>query len=906
MKVVCLECGTDYDAGEAAAVCPSCRTPMSQFVHVPTTPGGTTKFEAHRDNVTPLTDTPRKTSPTPESEIPAPEKVGKYEILGRAGAGGMGVVYKARDRELDRIVALKVMIAGEHATAETIQRFQREAKSAARLGHPNIVHVYDVGVDPTGLYYFAMEYIDGSGLDKLIKDQGFEPKAAARVCQQLASALQYAHEQGIIHRDLKPANVMVDRGGTPRLTDFGLAKSMADEQSLTRPGEIMGTACYMPPEQACGMSGVDTRSDIYSLGAVLYEMLTRRPPFVGETVVAILRRVEEDDPEPPTRLIDNLPRDLETICLKAMAKEKERRYATAGEMSADLQRFIEGQPIAAQRSSIFYRSTKWARRNPAAVTAMLMTVAGVALFAFLLSRPGPPAPPRPPPVDPGPDKLAMRKAAEPFYRQGDSEAGKARRFRRAEDRANRQEVYRKAQALLDRAIEAFPEYADAYYLRGVIDLALNQHVRAMEDFDKALHYDPAIADAYYERVMLRLREVEQKIVRGLLFTRPEDASELFAAEKKLVAADIASIRKIGIKLEKALVAEAYAMDVFRDEGDAIARLDEALQHDPTFADALVLRAILRMKSGEADALKAALEDLNAAVSYDANNQKAYKVRAGLHLQMERPEAAMKDLDEMVAIAPDEGQSYLDRAIVLMNREQGARDRRRIKSDLEMAVKLDPKNPTARFLDAVSVLSMPTSMTKETVQFCRSELEIAIAADPGYVPAHAFRMVCDQLLFDEAALKQHCDEFDRRFESIAQKQRDRVKNGVTLLANAIRQRLKTSQTQMLFDQGCDLLAAAEHAEAEKKFRDVLERLRDPLLVSREGLDVRTARELRSKAHYNLGCVHSLRRELDAALVELEAAFKLDASLSEHVNEDQDLEALRDDPRFARLVKRYRKE
>ena len=906
MKVVCLECGNDYDAGEAASICPSCHTPMSQFVHVPTEPGGTTKFEAHHDNVTPLTDTPRKTSPTPDSEIPTPEKVGKYDILGRAGAGGMGVVYKARDRELDRIVALKVMIAGEHATAETIQRFQREAKSAARLGHPNIVHVYDVGVDSTGLYYFAMEYIDGSGLDKLIKDQGFEPRAAARICQQLASALQYAHEQGIIHRDLKPANGMVERGGTPRLTDFGLAKSMADEQSLTRPGEIMGTACYMPPEQACGMAGVDQRSDIYSLGAVLYEMLTRRPPFVGETVVAILRRVEEEDPEPPTRLIENLPRDLETICLKAMAKEKERRYATAAEMASDLQRFAEGQPIAAQRSSIFYRSTKWARRNPAAVTAMAMTVLGVALFAFLLSRPGPTPPPRPPPIDPGPDKHAMQKAAEPFYRQADSEVGKARRFRRAEDRANRQEVYRKAQALLDRAIEAFSEYSDAYFLRGMIELALNQHVRAMDDFDKALQYDPSIADAYYERVMLRLREVEQKILRGAPFTRPEDAGELFASDKALVAKDIAAIQKIALKPEKAFVAEAYAMDVFRDAGDAVARLDEALKHDPTFADALVLRAILHMKTGEPAAMKAALEDLDAAVSYDVNNQRAYKVRAGLHLQMERPEAAMKDLDEMVAIAPGEGQSYLDRAIVLLNRERGARDRKRIKSDLEMAVKLDPKNPTARFLDAVSILSMPTSMTKETVQFCRSELEIAIKADPGFVPAHAFRMVCDQLLFDETAFKEHFEEFERRFDAIAQKQRDRVKNGITLLANAIRQRVRTSQTQLLFDQGCDLLGGAEHAEAEEKFREVLRRLDDPMLVSREGLDARAARDLRAKSHYNLGCIHSLRRELDAALAELEVSFKLDGSLTDHVDEDQDLEPLRGDPRFARLVKRYRKE
>ncbi len=894
MKVVCLECGTDCDVKEGETLCPTCKTPLSQFVNVASTAG----FQRGAENVTPMTDGGGGKT----TEMRVPEKVGRYVILGRAGAGGMGVVYKARDPELDRIVALKVMIAGEHATADTIQRFQREAKAAAKLSHPNIVHVYEVGVDPSGLYYFAMEFVDGAALDRLVKDSGFDAAGAARIARDLARALQYAHEQGVIHRDLKPANVMIDRGGAPRLTDFGLAKAMGDEQSLTRAGEILGTACYMPPEQASGMTGVDQRSDIYSMGAILYEMLTRRPPFVGETVVAILRKVEDEDPVLPSEIGLRVPRDLETICFKAMAKEKDRRYASAAEMAEDLDRFLQGMPIAAQRSSILYRSTKWARRHPAAFTAVLMTLAGALIVGALLARPAtPPVVPIPP--DPGPDKHALLKQAEPFYRSALADVEKARRFIRPGDRRTRQEVYRRAQASLDKAVEKFREYADAYHLRGLVDLRLNQPVRAMDDFNHALKCDPTITDAYFERVQLRLREVDDKILRGVPFVDPSTASDMFSAEKKLILEDIAAIRKTGQKPERAFVAEAGLIKAFRDSGDPIALLDEALKLDPTLADALVLRASLVMAKGGKERLEAALEDLNAAIRYDANNQGAFKTRAGVHLALNQADQALKDLDEMVAIAPDEGQSYLDRAIVLGN--WSGSKRRQMREDLQMAVKLDPRNPTARFLEGVDRLRQPGVLTAETVKQCRLAFEIAIAEDPSFVPAYAFRLICDNVLFDEAFQK-HLDEFNKAFAHVSEQQRSGVQLAVGHIATSLRERMQTPATRGMFDAACEDLKDGEYADAEAVFRDVLRRLDDPLIMSREGLDVRRQRELRSKTHYNLGCLHALRKEADPALASLESAFRLDPDLAKHADEDPDLEGLRDDPRLAALMKRFGKE
>jgi serine/threonine protein kinase/Flp pilus assembly protein TadD len=360
------------------------------------------------------------------------ESLGPYELLEGIGRGGMGVVYKAFHPELKRTVALKVLIAGEDASDEAITRFHREAEAVARLGHhPNIVPVYDIG--QTGrLHYFAMHYVTGQSLDKVIDGGTLDPRGAAEVTLKLAGALQHAHENGIVHRDIKPANVIMatpegegadgaPEGGSggngegengpaappigpsspgtdgttasPMLTDFGLAKDVAAESSMTRSGMTLGTPQYMPPEQADGrVSDVDERSDIYSLGATLYEMLTLLPPFTGETPISVIRQVVTEDPVPPSKLNGDVDKDLETICLKSLAKEPARRYQTGREFAEDLGRYLGGSPIEARPVSVWEKIAKKMRRHRGvsitAVAALILLLAGavVALAVVLGSE----------------------------------------------------------------------------------------------------------------------------------------------------------------------------------------------------------------------------------------------------------------------------------------------------------------------------------------------------------------------------------------------------------------------------------------------------------------------------------------------------------------------------------------
>jgi tetratricopeptide (TPR) repeat protein/tRNA A-37 threonylcarbamoyl transferase component Bud32 len=319
--------------------------------------------------------------------------VAGYQILGELGRGGMGVVYKARQRKLNRVVALKMVLAGAHAGALQLSRFQTEAEAVARLQHPNIVQIYEVG-EHDGLPFCSLEFIDGDSLSKKIAGKPQPPREAAEVSELLALAMAAAHERGIIHRDLKPANVLLTKDGVPKITDFGLAKRLEEDSSQTKSGTLLGTPSYMSPEQARG----DTRdvgplSDLYALGAILYELLTGRPPFVGETMLETVFQVRHEEPVPPTRLNPKVPRDLETICLKCLQKEPHKRYPNCAALAEDLHRFQAGEPIRARPVGRAERLWRWCRRNPrvaslsAAVAVLLVAVlTGVAVLLVRLSR----------------------------------------------------------------------------------------------------------------------------------------------------------------------------------------------------------------------------------------------------------------------------------------------------------------------------------------------------------------------------------------------------------------------------------------------------------------------------------------------------------------------------------------
>jgi len=299
---------------------------------------------------------------------------GDYELLEEIAAGGMGIVYKARQRSLSRIVAVKMILKGTFAREQDVKRFRAEAEAAANLQHPAIVAIHEVGLH-RGHHYFSMDYVDGRSLAELAREQPLSAPHAAEYIRDVAEAVHYAHQQGTLHRDLKPSNILIDRQGRVRITDFGLAKKIASDSDLTLTGQILGTPSYMPPEQASGRrSLVAAGSDIYSLGAVLYELLTGRPPFRGESPVQTLRQVETLDPVPPRLLNPATPRDLETICLKCLEKEPQKRYGTAQLLADDLGRYLRMEPILARPISHPARAWRWCRRN-SVVAGLVATVA---------------------------------------------------------------------------------------------------------------------------------------------------------------------------------------------------------------------------------------------------------------------------------------------------------------------------------------------------------------------------------------------------------------------------------------------------------------------------------------------------------------------------------------------------
>ena len=310
--------------------------------------------------------------------------IGDYELIEEIGRGGMGVVFRARQITLSRTVALKTNLAGQFASEPELQRFRIEAESVAHLDHPNIVPIYEVG-EHDGHPYFSMRLIDGGNLSHRLKPPGQALRNGLQLLVKVARAVHYAHQNGVLHRDLKPANILIDAKGEPFVSDFGLAKRAQEEVHVTLSGTVLGTPSYMAPEQARGRP-LTTAADIYSLGAILYEMLTGCPPFQADTPLETMRKLVEEEPERPGAINRAVDRDLETICLKCLEKEAARRYPSADVLADDLERWLRHEPIVARSSNSWERSGKWSRRNPAraflsAVVALLVS-AGVPLVLW--------------------------------------------------------------------------------------------------------------------------------------------------------------------------------------------------------------------------------------------------------------------------------------------------------------------------------------------------------------------------------------------------------------------------------------------------------------------------------------------------------------------------------------------
>jgi formylglycine-generating enzyme required for sulfatase activity/serine/threonine protein kinase len=415
-QVQCTHCGKTFPLPAAAEQRPSGAT--TQTLAVEAVAAGMTAnlaLTVSPVGLRPLdTSFPQARAATGIAGKAAPAIPG-YEILEELGRGGMGVVYKARQLSLNRIVALKMILAGPHADPQLLARFRVEAEAIARINHPNIVQIYEVG-QHKDTPFLTLEFLEGGSLSRRLDATPQPARWCAEICEKLARAVHAAHQQGIIHRDLKPANVLLassgsnsgrgttvpkvspmpDRGKAgeggaqsplarsdePKLTDFGLAKRIESADGLTVTGQVVGTPSYMSPEQAEGNSRLlGPKSDVYSLGAILYEMLTGRPPLKGPTHLATLHQVKHDDPLAPRRLQPGIPRDIETICLKCLQKEPTKRYSSAEDLAEDLRRFLSNETIVARPAGSLERGVKWARRRPA--VAALGVVSALTLTGFI-------------------------------------------------------------------------------------------------------------------------------------------------------------------------------------------------------------------------------------------------------------------------------------------------------------------------------------------------------------------------------------------------------------------------------------------------------------------------------------------------------------------------------------------
>lgn len=319
----------------------------------------------------------------PDHSLPA---IPGYAVIRVIDEGGMGVVYEARQDGLGRRVAIK-MVSRPRQAAVALARFKAEAEAAARLQHPNFIQVYEVG-ESGERPYFSMEYVDGGSLAQRLAGKPLDARRAAELAETLAHAIQAAHERGIVHRDLKPPNIMFTAEGVLKIADFGLAKRMDGVADHTQTGEVLGTPSYMAPEQAEGRrKEIGPATDVYALGAVLYEMLTGRPPFKGGTPLESLRQVTTHEPTPPSALSPAVPRDLEAICLKCLEKAPARRYASARELAKDLRRFLDGLPVLASPGGVVRRTWKWLRRRPRGVAVGVIVLAAAALLLWSLFTP---------------------------------------------------------------------------------------------------------------------------------------------------------------------------------------------------------------------------------------------------------------------------------------------------------------------------------------------------------------------------------------------------------------------------------------------------------------------------------------------------------------------------------------
>src|SRR5438876_2762188 len=395
---ICRKCGARIFANAPEGLCPRCVLKTALAMPSELVAGDDSSAVALAK-----ADDPRHTNKLVGDALPTPlnkktaqaaellGELGDYELLEEIGRGGQGVVFRARQKSLNRTVALKVISLGQWASKAHLKRFRLEAEAAAHLEHPGIVPIHEVG-ERDGQCYFSMKFVEGGQLDEVVKHTPISIRQAVELIAKVARTVHYAHEHGILHRDIKPGNILLDKRGEPHLTDFGLARLVESESTVTRTLEVLGTPSYMAPEQAAGNNTNLTKAtDVYGLGAVLYQLLTSHPPLAGGTTYETIKLLLEAEPRPPRLWNPKIDRDLSTICLKCLEKNPQRRYSSALALAEDLERWLKHEPIQARRTGVVARGKKWLQRNPtaagmAALSLALITAVGVIVWKSDLFR----------------------------------------------------------------------------------------------------------------------------------------------------------------------------------------------------------------------------------------------------------------------------------------------------------------------------------------------------------------------------------------------------------------------------------------------------------------------------------------------------------------------------------------
>src|SRR5438874_4457991 len=380
---LCRKCGAEIFADAPEGLCTAClfETGLDLLARPSVAPGDDCAPVENVESSDANAALRVKKAPRPAKTL---ANFGDYELLEEIGRGGQGVVYRAHQKSLNRTVALKVIGLGHWATQAHLKRFRLEAEAAASLEHPGIVPIHEVG-ERDGSCYFSMKFIEGGQLDEMVRHEPMPIRRAVELIAKVARTIHYAHERGILHRDIKPGNILLDAKGEPHLTDFGLARLVETESTVTRTMEVLGTPSYMAPEQAGGNNTkLTSATDVYGLGAVLYQLLTGQPPFAGGTTYETIRLLLDTEPRPPRLLNPKIDRDLSTICLKCLEKDPRRRYSSALSLAEDLERWVKHEPIQARHTGVFARGAKWVRRNPTSALLAASLIAMVAAAGWIV------------------------------------------------------------------------------------------------------------------------------------------------------------------------------------------------------------------------------------------------------------------------------------------------------------------------------------------------------------------------------------------------------------------------------------------------------------------------------------------------------------------------------------------